>query len=367
MISSVDPRFTLNEAFWSRSSSRPLVGLAVNITFPMLSFSKQFDEDHILPDMLHPEDFFDEWDRAHEDVESRCEDLFSVASPLASVPWMEAIIGCDVRVVRESGSMWAEPPADLELRRIRFDPSNPWLRKLLEFSIALREHAAGRYPVGNPILRGVSDMISALLGSTQMVYGFYDRPEFIRDLCARCEEVWQGVAQELTQAKGLFHEGSCADRRRIWGKGTSLLYQDDAVVLTSPKIYNDFFLPHAAAILRPYTNTIIHLHSESLHITQTDLCSLPELRAVEVLLGPSEPQGRDLLGRFRDIMSSKALVICGEMSFDLIRDFLTELPSSGLSLQPKVNTSEEAHSLWVQIQEFLQQLPPETFMKRDGV
>ncbi|RJP50400.1 MAG: hypothetical protein C4583_10695 [Anaerolineaceae bacterium] len=363
----LDSRLEQNNAFWSRSSSHPLVGIAVNITFPMLSFAKQFEEDHILPEMLHPEDFFAEWDRAHEETESRGEDLFSVASPLASVPWMEAILGCDIRVVRESGSMWAEPQADLELKNIRYDLSNPWLRKLVEFSNALREHADGRYPIGNPILRGVSDLISALLGSTQMVYAFYDRPEFVRELAQRCTDIWHSVAQELTQAKGIFMDGSCADRRRIWGRGTSLLYQDDAAVLTSPKIYNEFFLQHVASILKPYTNTIIHLHSESLHIMQHGLASLPELRAMEVLLGPSGPQGLELLGNFKEILKTKGLVICGEMSLDLIRGFLTELPHSGLSLQPKVNTKEEADLLWNQIREILDSSPPYSIENRESV
>lgn len=349
----LDPRFARNQAFWSRSPAfRPLLGLAVNITFPMLSFSRQFEEAVVEPEMIRPEDYFSEWDRAYEQAEARQEDLFSAASPLASVPWMEAIAGCTIRSVPGSGSMWAEhlSPSNLDISRIRFDPANPWLRKLVEFTTALGEHASGRYPLGNPILRGVSDMVSAILSPTRMVYGFFDQPLFIHELCARCAEIWQGVAQVLAQAKGSFYGGSCADRRRVWGAGTSLLYQDDAVALASPKIFGEFFLPHTAEILRPYTNTIIHTHSESLPIMQAGLCELAELSAIEVLLDPSGPQGADLIERFRQILSCKSLVICGEMSPELIRMFLRELPPAGFSLQPKANTPVEADLLWEQIQ-----------------
>ncbi len=342
-------RFTTNQAFWERSAdARLLFGTQVNITFPMLSFAKQFDETVIAPEMIRPEEYFAEWDQAHENTEQRGEDLFSVASPLASVPWMEAIAGCVIRALPASGSIWAEHPnpSDFDIKRIRFDQNNPWLLKLVEFTQALRDHAAGRYPVGNPILRGVSDMVAALLSPTEMIYGFFDRPQFIHELCYRCAEIWQGVAQELTRAKGSFHDGSCADRRRIWGKGTSLLYQDDAAALTSPELFTEFFLPHIAEILKPYQNTIIHTHSESLPIMQTSLCSVEELKAIEVLLDPSGLQGEQLLERFQNILRYKSIVICGEMSTDLIQLFVENLPSAGLCIQPKVNTAAEADFLW---------------------
>ena len=130
-------RLRRNQAFWSRDTvDRPLLGVAVNITFPLLTFTRQFDDDRVTPGMIRPEEFFTDWDRAHVEAEGRGEDLFMTASPFAGVPWMEAIAGCDVRAIPSSGSMWAEyPDANaLDIRRIRFDAGNPWLKKLVEFS-----------------------------------------------------------------------------------------------------------------------------------------------------------------------------------------------------------------------------------------
>lgn len=345
----LERRLSKNQAFWDHKPlDHPLMGVAVNITFPMLSFEQQFADRLVTPDMIRPEDFFADWDVAQKETEARGEDLFMVASPLASVPWMEAIAGCPVRSVPGSGSMWAEPlePVDLDPKHIRFDPNNAWLRKLVEFSNRLREHAAGRYPIGNPILRGVSDMVAAILGATPMVYNFIDQPAFVHELCDRCTEIWHGVAEELTKAKSVFHGGSCADRRRVWGTGTSLLYQDDAVALTSPAIFQEFFLPRTAEILRPYDNTMIHLHSQTLPIVQQNLCDLSELKAIEVLLDPSGPDGISLLDNFCEILSNKSLVICGEMTSGLIQTFISELPATGLCLEPKVDTSTEGDLLW---------------------
>jgi hypothetical protein len=168
----------------------------------------------------------------------------------------------------------------------------------------------------------------------------------IRELSERCTEIWHGVASALTEAKGSFMGGSCADRRRVWGRGTSLLYQDDAVALASPRLFREFFLPRIGEILRPYTNTMIHLHSASLPIMARDLCTLPELRAIEVLLDPTGPRLMDLLETFREILRQKALVICGEMTPQEVRTCIEALPGAGLCLQPKAGSAAEAALLW---------------------
>ena len=342
-------RLARNQSFWLRAPVRgPLLGVAVNITFPLLTFADNLQDGEVTPDQIQPKAFLDDWDRAHTEATARGEDLMSVASPFAGIPWMEAIAGCTVRMMPGSGSVWAEYPEGFAInpRQVRFDPANAWLRKLVECTQALREHAAGRYPVGAPILRGVSDMIAAILGGNQMVLAYYDRPELIRELSERCTEIWQGVSCAVAEAKGSFMGGSCADRRRVWGRGTSLLYQDDAVALASPRFFREFFLPCIAEVLRPYTNTMIHLHSASLPIMARDLCMVPELHAIEVLLDPSGPQVLDLLKTFREILRYKALVICGEMTAQQVRACIEALPGAGLCLQPKAGSSAEADLLW---------------------
>jgi hypothetical protein len=338
-----------NQAFWYRDSvAIPLFGLGVNITFPLATFGHAGHDGLLTPDMIRPEEHLADWDRTYAQAAARGEDLLVVATPFAGIPWMEAIAGCVVRVVPGSGSAWAEYPADrpIDPDHIRFEPNNPWLRRLIECAQVLHEHAAGRYPIGCPILRGVSDMIAALLGSHRMVLEFYDHPQLVHELADRCTEIWHAVAQALTEAKGVFQGGSCADRRRVWGHGTSLLYQDDAVALASPRFFREFFLPRTAEILRPFTNTMIHLHSGTLPIVAGDLCALPELRAIEVLLDPGGASLVDLLPAFDEILKHKALVICGEMTIDQINMLLGAVSPSGLCLQPKVDTDDDANILW---------------------
>lgn len=62
---------------------------------------------------------------------------------------------------------------------------NPWLAKYLEFVEKLTAHSQGRYPVGQPILRGTSDMLGALRGQTNLVFDYIDHPDAIQQLAQK--------------------------------------------------------------------------------------------------------------------------------------------------------------------------------------
>jgi hypothetical protein len=348
----LDARPARNEAFWSRGpAQRPLIGLAVNATFPAVRFARlETGQGRMTPEMVQPEAFLEDWDQSFAHSENRGEDLYLVASPHSAVPWMEAIVGCEVYVSPESGSIWAEHPDPSwgQLERVGFDPNNPWLLKLIECVRVLREHAALRYPISAPILRGVSDMAAALLGPQRLTLECYDHPSELQELLARCTEVWQGVGHVLVEAFGRFHGGQCAGRRRVWTRGTCMLYQDDAAAVLSPALFREFVLPHEHEILKPYARTMIHTHSGTLRIMIEGLLSLQSLAAIEVQFDPSGPSLPALLGTLKRIQDHKALVISGELgdlTLEGIQLLRRELSPRGLCLLPKVRAEAEADAL----------------------
>jgi hypothetical protein len=349
-------RLARNEAFWRRDpAQRPLIGMSVNITFPAVSFSDLgIEKGRITPDMIDPEEYLAEWDKSYGYAEARGEDVFMVASPYSGIPWMEAIAGCEVYRSPASSSIWAEHPDPTWecLQHVAFDPSNPWLLKLVECSTVLREHAGGRYPIGTPIMRGVSDIAAALLGPQRMVLELYDHPQQLQSLLARCTELWWGVGQTLTEARGLFHGGQCAGRRRVWTQGTCILYQDDAAAYLSPRLYQEYFLPKAREILERYERSMIHTHSGSLRIMIDGLLALDALDAIEVDIDPIGPRVPELLDSFQRIQERKSLLIIGEledMSLDDIQLLFKTLSPRGLCIVPKVNTEAEADALFDQL------------------
>jgi len=342
-------RLAKNEAFWERGPAiQPIFGVAVNITFPAVRFTQmESGPGRMTPEMINPESFLEDWDRNFVHTEERAEDLFMAASPYAAVPWMEAIAGCEVYASPASSSIWAEHPDPTweSLDRVRFDSANPWFLKLLECAKVLREHAAGRYPISGPILRGVSDIATALLGTQRFVMECTDHPEELRQLLGRCAEIWQSVGRALVEAFGKFHGGQCAGRRRVWTPGTCMLYQDDATTMLSPTLFQEFIVAHEHEILKQYGRTMIHTHSGTLRIMIDGLLSLRSLHAIEVQFDLSGPSLGALLNSFKRIQEHKALLISGEfkdLTLDGIKMLMKELSPRGLCFLPKVDTEAEA-------------------------
>lgn len=351
----INERLFMNKAFWDRASiDRPLIGVSVNITFPAVSFTDlETEKGRIVPETIDPKAFLSDWDQSYEHTENRGEDLFMAPSPYSGIPWMEAIAGCEVYASPVSKSIWAEHPnISWENSRVGFDPRNPWLLKLVECTAALREHAGGRYPIGTPIMRGVSDMAAALLGPQRMVLELYDHPQQMEDLFDRCTDIWQGVSQVLAVERGLFLDGQTAGRRRVWSPGTCLLYQDDAAALLSPTLYRKYCIPKTHEILQTFDRSMIHTHSNSLRIMVDGLIELDSLDAVEVLIDPTGPNIAELVPVFKKIQQYKSLLIVGdlrEMSLSDIRLMLRELSPQGLCILPKVDTEEEAKAVFTQV------------------
>ncbi|MGH2311229.1 hypothetical protein ACQ10P_15525, partial [Enterococcus faecalis] len=76
---------------------------------------------------------------------------------------MEAIFGAEIL---GGGDAFVSKPCCrevFELDGICLDKSNPWYEKYLEFSEKLAKLSRGIFPVAQPILRGGSDTVGALV------------------------------------------------------------------------------------------------------------------------------------------------------------------------------------------------------------
>ena len=61
--------------------------------------------------------------------------------------------------------------------------------------------------MGQPILRGISDMIAALRGASQMVFDLYDHPEQFRRLAKRCTDLLVALVEEQQRITGAVCRG----------------------------------------------------------------------------------------------------------------------------------------------------------------
>lgn len=258
-------------------------------------------------------------------------DLYWVLKPPRALPWMEAIIGCGVYVSDSSRSMTAMPPevvpdlANLDLG------ANGWLRLMTAFTQKLAAHFGGRYPVGQTLMRGPSDMLAALLGLS-FYTELYDNPAPLKVLARRCADIWIKVLQTQYRHIPAYQGGYVAGTMGMWAPGPVAVYQEDAAGFISESMYREVFWECDCAIANAFPYSLLHLHSASLRML-TPVLEIPSLTAVNVVVDPLGPTLAALLPDLRRVQAAgKALHLHGDLSAEDVQRVRSTLSADGLCL-----------------------------------
>ena len=183
MTTAIHEKLRKHEQYWKREDTgRPLVAVTIAEDF---FFSRHYQcarpllkpGQRITPDMLDVPSFMADYERMYQESLLVEQDGFWVGTPYTGIPWMEAMLGCEI-VAMEASFVSKPTGVTIEtLEPIDLSLENEWAAKYLEFTRALVELSAGRFPVGMPIMRGPSDMLGSLLGQQDMVFALMLHPE----------------------------------------------------------------------------------------------------------------------------------------------------------------------------------------------
>ncbi len=339
-----------------RENERPVIGFYVGSMYPLHLYQgsrRHLSDGPVTPDDVVVEDYLDDGDRLYDLHERAGGDLLWSAAPFFGIPWVEASLGCRVVADFTTGSTRASPPPGFEgaSQIPTFRESNPWVARMLEFIPALQARSAGRYPVGVTLMRGISDLLSALYGGEGFIFRMLEHPEDIRSAVSKLTEYWIELGTCLLGHLPLYHGGTSSWFYGLWMPGKAIWMQEDAAALLSPRLYDEFILPADARIAGAFEHTIVHLHparfipAESLARTGID--------AIELHVDYGGPTARDLLPVHREILKQKPLFIFGEMPPADIDALLEHLPWKGLALDLVVPSVEEAHRVSDHLQRIL--------------
>jgi hypothetical protein len=295
---------------------------------------------YLEPEMLNPKMFYKVYEKASKQPETYG-DLFHVEAPYLRVPWMEAILGCPIRVSRQAHSMRAEHILSGDWYKhvgsIKLDQS--WISKLLEFTDYLVANSLGNYLVSNTLMRSPSDMVEALIGGDNLCAGIYEHPDELHKLMALCADLFADMAKAQLDRIPAFYGGYC-NYFGIWASGTSMRTQDDASALVSPAHYKEFMLPYQERIISKFEYSTIHLHSGSLHTVDAVLDS--NITAVQVSLDPQPygPTVPELMQTFVK-MQKKPILIEGPMLKTEFDELLKALSPKGLYIWADIESEED--------------------------
>ncbi len=348
-------RLVLHKAYWEgQEQGRPLASFREGDFF----FARHFraaapllvPDRMLLSQDLIVADFVKDYERMFAAAEECGQDGFWTAEPYTGVPWMEAILGCEVRAgkeafttepVFESAAVAADAVEALACG-LRSDPlSNPWLAKYLEFTRVLVQLGHGRFTVGQPITRGPSDMAGALLGQTGMVYSLVDDPGSMKRLIAAVTSAFLTVIGNQQKLVPAFHGGTALGFYHVWAPGSSIWFQDDLSAILSPSMYREFFIGAARDICRGYGYTAVHLHHSSFFVLD-QLLALPELCAVEVNKDVGGPSVPEMLGVLERILEKKRLILWGDITLDDLSFLKKKLSPRGVFINIVAPNAEEA-------------------------
>jgi hypothetical protein len=193
-----------------------------------------------------------------------------------------------------------------------------------------------------PIMRGPTDMIGALLGQQEMVLALMmEDPGLMRRLVERVTQAFIAVIQAQNRIIPPFHGGTSLGFYHLWAPGPSIWFQDDLSAILSPKVYREFFLDAARAILQGHPHTAVHLHPASFFILD-ELLTLENLKVVEVNKDIGGPGVAEMLPVLSRIMESRGLILWGDLTVEDLEIVRRRLPCRGLCLHVVAPTIEEA-------------------------
>jgi hypothetical protein len=326
--------------FWHRRSvSKPLIGLSRFAYFPLEDFDIGIEDGLILPKKINLSNLLRQYDRLFSNGGLYMGDLLWAASPLWGLPWLEAIIGCDVEVRRDDLSLWAKRVYNSieDVGVIKLSNDNDWFILLLEFIGLLAENSAGQYPLATPLMRGPVDMLAALIGTEQLAYAAYDNPKKVRILAEQCANIFVTVAKAQIERMPKFY-GGYSQMQHVWAPGATVMTQQDASIFFTPTKYRELILPADRIILDAFEYTMMHFHSSTLH-TLDDFLELDELECIEIVVDPSGPELEQLVPAFSRIQEFKPLVIFADFNPNQLDFIMDQLSPIGLCIYIKHATT----------------------------
>ncbi|MBN2552837.1 MAG: hypothetical protein JXB06_08700 [Spirochaetales bacterium] len=346
---SIEERIRGFEDFFAMSNGDgPLVGFFRETYYPLKRYRTEsfLPAGKLAPQDVEVEPFLPEYERLFRLHDETAGDFIWSAAAFWGLPWMEALAGCSVVADHNTGSSRSEKPAgfagagDIPA----YDHDNPWVRKALEFLQRLQALSGGRFPLATTLMRGISDLLAALLGNPEFLFLLMDRPREMRELVEKLTDLWIDFAGSQLEVIPDFHGGTGSFYYATWLPGRGVWLQEDASALMSPQLFGEFIAPAVDRIAASFDTTVIHLHPSS-YIPVEFLIRTP-LDAIELHIDFGGPRAEELYPYYRRILDHKPLIIWGDLTGEDLDFIARKLDRRALALLPVVESRRQAEQIW---------------------
>jgi hypothetical protein len=294
-----------HQAFWRKDERDSLLRSAgvfapsAPVHLPQPDGSVITSSERLHPDMVDPSLMIDELEALHlEELDAALSakgesivsvgrgDLLPSSRALPKIPWIEAMLGCPIKMTE--GQIWSEryprAPEEVIRRGVSFE-NNPWFQLYLEFLHQLQVRLGDRFPVSaNTLFRGTSDLAAAILGVQEACLSWLEEPKLMHCLMQVCADANLAVIEAGHRIVKPF-QGGYLSSYGLWAPAPVLRTQADHSTLVSPELYREHILPYDLEVVRSASMSVFHMHNSGLHIAPL-LVKVPEISAIEVTVDP---------------------------------------------------------------------------------
>jgi len=231
-------------------------------------------------------------------------------------------------------------PEDLD--RITYNEQAKWFQYMKKGYEYLHTKKDGSFVLSNRGTMTPTDLANALRGD-QLFMDFILQPEFVhrlmkflveaidwyyRHICTWADEIDGGFVQYIGNG---------------WMGPVNIGHiSNDAAMLCSPKIYEEFGFPYEIDLTQKYNGFFYHVHNEKLHFIPK-AAELPGLRLLEISNDPKTPLALDDLDRIFSMSGLANLMLHG--TSDQVRDHIDELKERNIFLQVTCNDRKDAEDI----------------------
>jgi hypothetical protein len=297
------------------------------------------------PDDFKVEAYLADHDYLFEQHESCGGDFIYAADAFWGIPWLEAVLGCELWANHQSGSIHAERLQKFNPEYFgKFQLNEPWSIKAVEFLKKISEHSKGRYPLATTRMRGIVDLLAVIYGNENLIFKMMESPAEIRLVCKALMELWIAFAQLQLDHIPLFHGGIGSFYYNMWAPAKSVWHQEDAAALLSPDLYEQFILPCDLKIADSFGGCFMHMHPTGFYPYKQLILS--NMTCLELHIDEGGASARELFEIHKTILAHKPLLIWGNIPEQDLDWIFSNLPAGGLAVNTMVDSLEQAHYLW---------------------
>lgn len=348
MYFGIEQRIRNFKQYYLKANTRPLLGFFIESEYPLYRYkgSASLPENRsLLPSDFMVEEYLADNDRLFGRHEQCGGDFIFAADAFWGIPWLEAMLGCELWANHHTGSIHAEPLGETKVLDIPpFEPDCLWAKKAAEFLDALAAHSNGRYPLATTRMRGIADLLAALYGNEAFLYKMMEVPNLIHSICSSLTDLWIAFGKFQLEHIPLFHGGVGSFYYNMWAPAGSVWHQEDAAAILSPSLYDEFILPCDREIAGSFDSCFMHMHPTGFYPYKQLLDT--NMTCLELHIDEGGSCAQSLFEVHKQILAKKPLLIWGKLSETDLDWIFHKLPHNGLAINVAVESSDEAKRIW---------------------